>query len=222
MNSTNFLVAIIDQNLNLFKQTDGQPKFIEKIAEHTKRLEEISENHHFYIDDLAFKALGENQFPLRFTRVFSNNPESLQQSINYRLHNISELADTVASKDRFSPNVQIFFIGGSEFLKSAAKYAKKMLVTSVKRDHTVTAMIIDKFPLEDMKKVFRRRHGIKPELLDQIKQYKAIKAKRNVAKMETIIAPNGMKITSEIVVPEYDASDEIMNTPDYHFFEFSR
>lgn len=222
MQSTNFLVAIIDQNFNMFKTVEGQPKFIEKIAEHTKRLEEISDGHHFYIDETAFKALGETQFPLRFTRVFSENPNALKQSTEYRIHHISELEDTVASKDRFSKNVQIFFIGSSEFLLRSAKFSKKMLITSVKRDNTETANVTDKFPLEEMKLIFKRRRAIVPELLDQIKQYKEIKAKRAQSKIQTSIAPNGMKITQEIVVPVYDASDEILNTPDYHFYEYRR
>ena len=219
MKSTNFLVATIDNNFNMFKQVEGSPTFIDRIAEHIKRLEEISEGHHFFIDEHAFKALGETNFPLRFTRVFSTNPDSLKRSTDYRVQHIDTLSDTIASKDKFSPNVQIFFIGTSDFLLTCSKWSKKLLLTVVNRDWSDNALIIDKFPLEQLSKVFKKRRTIEPELLAQIKAYKILKQKKLVAPKETIIADNGMKIIQDVVLPDFDASDEILNTPDYIFYE---
>lgn len=223
MKSTNFLVATVDKNFNLFRDNEGEPLFIERIAEHIKRLEEISDGHHFYIDELVFRALGSSNFPLRFTRVFSNNPDELKRSQDYRIHHTSELADIVNSKDRFSPNVQIFFLGGSEFLELASRWSKKLLLTVVDRDWTNNSIIIDKFPLEAMQNIFQRRREIEPELLDKIKAYKALKAKQTGMKLtETIIADNGMKIIQPVIAPAFDVADDILNTPDYKFFEYRK
>lgn len=222
MNSVNFLVALIDQNFNMFKTVENSPKFIANIAEHVKRLEELSDGHHFYIDETAFKALGESQFPLRFTRVFSSNPELLKQSTSYRVHDMKMLEDTIMSKERFSANVQIFFIGGSDFLKKTSKYAKKLLLTVVNETYDDNHVISDKFPLDFMTDVFNKRHTIEPELLAQIKLYKMMKAKQKQSPTETIITDNGMKLTQPVEVPEISVVDDILNTPDYKFFEYRK
>ena len=131
------------------------------------------------------------------------------------------LSDTVASKDRFSPNVQIFFIGSSEFLLKASPYAKKLLLTVVNRNNTDKLNILDKFPLNDFAKIFRKRKHIDSEMLDQIKQYRKIMAIKR-EKTETVIADNGMKITQEVQPQEITIIDEILNTPDYKFFEYRK
>jgi hypothetical protein len=218
---SNFLVATIDKEFNMFKIQNGSKHFIENITEHIKRLEEISEGHHFFIDDSAFEALGKTNFPLRFTRVFSSRPEELGQSTNYRLHHLDELEYIIESKNKYSPNVQIFFIGNSDFLKLTSRWSKKLLLTVVGSSHD-NSLVVDKFPLEEMQKIFKRRYTIEPELLDMIKQYKEIKRKQEISKTETLILENGMKMTKAITLPEKKASDDIMNTPDYCFYEFSR
>ena len=221
MQSTNFLVATVNKQFNMFTASeDGAIQFIANIAEHVKRLEEISDQHHFYIDDAAYYAMNKSGVPLRFTRVFSKNPELLQQSTDYRLHNINELDGIVAAKERYSPNVQIFFIGSSEFLTKCQKYAKKLLLTVVDKE-IAESTAIDNFPLEALSNVYKKRREIKPELLEQIKKYKAIKMKQ-LPKFETEIAENGMKITKAVDLSKISIEDQILDTPDYNFYEYRK
>lgn len=222
MNSTNFLIATIDKNFNMYKVKEGKISFIEHIAEHIKRLEEISENHHFFIDEFAFEALGRKNFPLRFTRVFAKDPELVASSKSYRVHDINELKNIVMSKDKYSPDTQIFFIGGDEFLLAASSFSKKLLLTVVDKnyDDNVTN-IASKLPLNEFKEIFSKRRDIHPEMLEQIKAYKQIVAKKKQVQKVTI-ADNGMKIISTQTVEEFDPNDDILNTPDYMFYEYSR
>lgn len=225
MKSTNFLVATIDKNFNMFKHipdADTRISFIENIAEHIKRLEEISDTHHFYIDEIAFEALGRKNFPLRFTRVFSHNPERISLSTSYRVQHMNTMKKTIASKERFSPDTQIFFIGSSKFLLEASKYAKKLLLTVVDRAYEPnTTQIVDTFPIEDMQQIFFKRRSIHPEMLEQIKEYKEIVRKQK-PKVSTTVLPNGMKMIEKNEDPIIDPDDEILNTPDYMFYEYSR
>jgi hypothetical protein len=221
MTSTNFLVATIDRNFNMFKEVEGTPTFIEHIAEHIKRLEEISENHHFYIDDVAFNALGGKNFPLRFTRVFTESPKDIEKSKNWRVHRMDELRATIMSKEKFSPDVQIFFIGSSDFLKKASSYAKKLLLTVVDKDYTGKSNVTDTFPLDSMKSLFSKRRFIEPEMLEQIKKYKEV-IQKTKSKTETIVSDNGMIITREVEAPVIQDDDVILNTPDYKFYEYSK
>lgn len=217
---TNFLVATVDKNFNMFTNSeDDKPQFIAKIAEHVKRLEEISDTHHFFIDDIAFEAFGRTGFPLRFTRVFSKNKLAISQSTEYRLHDMSELEAIVQTKERFSPNVQIFFIGSSDFLTKCQKYAKKLLLTVVKVD-TDESTVIDKLPVEILQAVYKKRREIKPELLEQIKLYKKMKLKQ-IPKQTVEIADNGMKVITN-VAPKISIEDQILNTPDYMFYEYRK
>ena len=221
MQSTNFLVATVNKQFNMFTTSeDGTIQFIANIAEHVKRLEEISDQHHFYIDDAAYYAMNKSGVPLRFTRVFSKNPELLQQSTDYRLHNINELDGIVAAKERYSPTTQIFFIGSSEFLTKCQKYAKKLLLTVVDKE-IAESTAIDNFPLEALANVYKKRREIKPELLEQIKKYKAIKMKQ-LPKFETEIAENGMKITKAVDLSKISIEDQILDTPDYNFYEYRK
>lgn len=221
MRSTNFLVATIDRNFNMWKFSDEKLQFIEHIAEHVKRLEEISENHHFYIDETAFKALGEKNFPLRFTRVFSRQPGKVEKSKNWRVHDMNELSSVISAKERFSPDVQIFFIGTADFLETCTSYARKLLLTVVDKNYTLADGVVDKFPLESIKQKFHKRRSIKPEMLDQIKKYKEI-INRTSSKIETIVTDNGMLMKREVEAPTIQEDDQILNTPDYMFYEYSR
>lgn len=223
MKSTNFLIATIDRNFNLFKTDEqGSFQFIESIAEHIKRLEELSDGHHFFIDEAAFRSLGSKNFPLRFTRVFVNNKWDIKANVAYRVESMSDLDGIVASKDRFSPNTQIFFIGDAEFLTRAAKHARKLLLTVVDKEYgpDTPDQQFTKFPLEEMKSQFTKRIEIKPELLDQIKQYRKIVQQKVVSK--TTIAPNGMRVIQQVEQPEQSTVDTILNTPDYMFYEYSK
>ena len=221
LKSTNFLVSIVDTNFSMFKQNDEQAQFIEKIAEHIKRLEEISDGHHFYIDDVAFEALGQMGFPLRFTRVFTKHIDIIKRSNDYRVHDINELAAIINTKEKFMPNTQVFFIGSSDFLLKCAKYSKKLLLTVVNRQFD-ESIVIDKFPLAEMKEIFHKRESIQPELLEQIKLYKKMKQKRTSNQKDVTIADNGLKIIQDVKVEHMDAADDIMNTPDYMFYEFRK
>jgi len=219
--SMNFLVATVDLNFNLFRESESEIMFIERIAEHIKRLEEISEGHHFYIDEMAFEALGSKNFPLRFTRVFAKDGHTVPSSRNYQTHKWEELSKIVSAKNQYSPNCQIFFIGGSEFLEHAAKFSKKLLLTVIDREYAIDGEVVDKLPLEVMQKRFKKRRTIHPEMLEKIKQYQEMMRKKS-QKTEVEIADNGMKIIKPVTAPIIDPIDTLLNTPDYKFYEYSR
>ena len=95
-----------------------------------------------------------------------------------------------------------------------------MLLT-VAKTTTDEGLIVDKFPLEWMQGVYKRRRDIKPELLETIKKYKQIKLKQ-VPKQTTEIADNGMIVKKTVEMPAISIEDKILSTPDYMFYEFRK
>ena len=65
-----------DNNLNLFKHSlDGAIEQISNVIEHHSRLDEISTECQFFIDENMYKALGNAGVPFKFTKIFVESPQ---------------------------------------------------------------------------------------------------------------------------------------------------
>lgn len=218
-----FLAAVTTKNLQMFR-FDNESRSLKvsvEIVEHLNRLLEISDNCHFYFDEDAFEAFGSSGFPQRFTRVFVK-PEhfnSFKRGKFYRVHRIDELKNTIEAKDFFSPEIKVFFIGNSDFLKRSAEFANKLLLTVVDAEITESENSNYRFPLNEMKKIFHKRRDIQPEMLEMIKKFRKNKKRQNEERFE--IADNGMKIYKQ-PVEETKLYDSLIDTPDYMFYEYAR
>lgn len=219
-----FLTAITTKDLQIFKHNEetGEIKNSYDIVEHANRLLEISEDHHFYMDEDAFKAFGSNGFPQRFTRVFvdESKVEFFPKSLFYRVHSLKEIKKSVEIKDFYAPDTKIFFIGNANFLKTCSEFSNKLLLTVVdKTSENQNIKDEHKLPLEDLKIHFSKRKDIEPEMLQMIKEYKKKMIKKLEEKVE--IADNGMRIIR--TDQEQDKLlDPILDTPEYFFYEYTR
>lgn len=190
---------------------DGKIIYKNDIKEIEKRIEDLTENQHIYIDGEGFSKYNERLAPNRFIRVFVNNVKTFQKGahLKLRLHHFDELNYIIRMKDQYEPNTKVFFMGSPEFLESAEKYIKELLINVINTDETSEDIIPEVF-----KQKFQKRKDIKPQELGNIRKYKS-----SIRKEKTIeIADNGMKIVKEKTI---EINDDL-NKPDYYFYQFRR
>jgi len=216
MQNQNFTVALVDKSLNLFKRKEtGQPQRIYPIIEHDSRLDEISVDCHFYIDEEMYLALGCKGVSWKYTKVFVKNVEEFTNGKYHKFFDIEDLSEHIRAYNKFDKNKPLFLMGGEEFTKTAMKFSSKLLLTTIDEDFEGA---YEKFPLDEAKTIFRGRKKIEPSLLREIRKYK--RELRHKREQEFEIATNGMKIRKEPQAPQY--TEDVLNTPDYMFYEFRR
>lgn len=216
MENQNFTLVLMDRNQNMFKDTkNGMLAKIANIIEHDQRVDEISIESQFFIDENMYKALGNQGMPFKFTKVFANNPDEFFDSKYVKIFPISELHEHVRKYNAFDKHKPLFLSGGTEFTKLAMQVSSKMLLTMV---DTVVEDGVEPFPLKHAQLIFNGRREIEPILLKEIRKYK--KDLEHKRKNEFTIGDNGVKVFKEPEQPAF--ATDIMNTPDYKFYEYRR
>lgn len=200
-----FLVATINKSKKFV--------WIHNIDEVHERMELLTENHHIYMDNEAFKMMNEKSINNRFTRVFTKQKDfDKNANTKFRLHHIDELDGVIKIKEMYEPNTKVFFIGSSEFLELCSKYASKLIVnvidTNVETPHELSIKLTDTYS--------KSRMDIKPFLYDKIKKYK----KTLVLKDNVYVSDNGMKIIEKATLPK--DVDEKLFVDDYYFYEYRK
>lgn len=213
----NFIVALVDKSFNMLATNElGLTTKIANIVEHDSRLDDISQECQFFIDEDMYKALGFQGVPFKYTKVFVENTNDFQNQKSCKFFDIRFLDDQVKKYNSFNQNKPLFFMGGASFSKYVMqKLANKLLLTVV--DLNVDNGFC-KFPIDEAKQQFKGRKTIEPVLLKDIKKYK--KEFKRKQGQNFIIAENGAKLFKEPEEPKY--SDEILNTPNYMFYEFRK
>lgn len=216
MENQNFTLALVDKNLNMFRDNgNGMLSKIANIIEHDQRVDEISIESQFFIDEHMYKALGNQGIPFKFTKVFVKNPNDYFQGKYVKIIPIEEFNDHVRKYNTFDRHKPLFLAGGTEFTKLAMAVSTKLLMTVVETEVTDG---VQQFPLDVAKTIFKGRREIEPILLKDIKKYKKDLAhKRN---NEFTVGENGVKVFKEPEQPKF--ATDIMNTPEYKFYEYRR
>lgn len=213
----NFIVALIDKSNNIFVKDEENETFkrIYNVLEHDKRIDEFSTECHFYIDEMMYEALGNRGVLFKYTKVFVKDTSKYGRQKGCKFVDIDSFYHHVKNYNDYEENKPLFLMGGSEFLKMSMKISSKMLLTVV--DDEINEGF-EKFPMDSAKSTFTGRKQIEPELLEEIRKYRRSTLKHMPQNIE--IAANGMKIIKTPEKPKY--TDDVMNSPDYMFYEFRR
>lgn len=216
MENQNFSVALIDNAGNMFKKTElGQIVKIANVLEHESRLDEFSQESQFFIDETMYMALGCQGVPFKYTKVFVNDVSQFTNQKYCKFFPIDEFGDNVRKYNSFDAHKPLFFLGGTEFLKLSMRFSSRLLLTVVDANYESNFEV---FPQEDASSIFKGRRTVQPVLLAEIKKYqRALKQKRE---QSFIITAGGSKVMTEPSAPKY--TEEVMNTPNYMFYEFYR
>lgn len=216
MENQNFTLALVDKNMNMFiDKQNGMLSKIANIIEHDQRVDEISVDCQFFIDENMYKALGNQGVSFKYTKVFVKNTKEFFSSKYAKVYPIEDLHDHIRKYNTYDKNKPLFLAGGTEFTKIAMKFSSKLLMTVTE---TFEENGIEKFPMDEAKEIYKGRKEIEPVLLKEIRKYKKDLAHKRSNEFE--IGENGMKIFKEPTQPKF--ATDIMNTPDYKFYEFRR
>lgn len=212
----NFTVALMDKNYNMFKTSPtGLTSKIFTIPEHDKRIDELSMECHFFIDEELYKALGYRGVPFKYTKVFVKDVSKYSTQKYCKFAPLDSFYDHVRKYNKFDENRPLFISGGTEFLKMSMRVSSKLLLTVV--DDTTTPGY-EKFPIKTAMETYKGSKKIEPTMIKEIKAYKkALKAKQE---REFIVTEGGAKIFKEPEAPKYD--ENTLNLPNYMFYEYRK
>ncbi len=155
--------VIVDENYNMYYRTpEGVVKSLYDLKEHNDRLELMSEGSEFYIDGNQFQAYGNTCFPYKYTRVYTDNPASLDKSkvrtnLYVKFHPFKDMPENLRSHEVGRKDT-LFVVGGSQLLTAISHVVDKVFITRIMENVIPeNCEVIDKFPVDIYKAQFKKR-----------------------------------------------------------------
>lgn len=130
-------------------------------------IERHSENCNFYIDYATYIALGRRNYPLRTTRVFLKEGETLSDDDNCVPAEYETLHEVLASNS----DKRIFLMGEDDFIIYALPYITRIRICV---GSVVGGYIPNKFPIKEVGEYFHGRVEVEPKMLDSINKLKEL------------------------------------------------
>jgi hypothetical protein len=152
------VIALIDKVGNMIiENEDGTLSHIDDVPEHEDNLQQISMMQNFVIDNIEYNVRkGGVKHKYNYLIDSEYDGPRINVSDSVTRYPKSGLVRILRNHEIYKRE-NLFFCGGSEFLKQVLPYIDSVMLTVIDHDYTNEVNVVDKFPIEEYSKHFRNK-----------------------------------------------------------------